>query len=56
VLIHFSIIPIVKIGIKTSKIVWMSLYLIHISLLIYTATYGSSNEKLGFASIMVLMT
>lgn len=42
VLIHFTIIPITKVGINTqSKYVWLPLYLLHQSLLMGLAIYGS---------------
>jgi hypothetical protein len=43
VIIHFSIILIVKVGIKTKKIVWMLMYFMHGTMLIGTAIYCSKH-------------
>lgn len=43
VVIHFSIILIVKVGIKTKKYVWMPLYVMHGALLLATAIYCSKH-------------
>ncbi len=55
--IHFTIIPITKIGIHTqTKYVWLPLYIFHQASLLGLAIWVSENEKLGFATVMMIMS
>lgn len=53
--IHFTIILIVKIGLKTSKRVYIPLYLAHITALLGTAMWFSEDDTFGFVCIIILM-
>ena len=52
--IHFSMIFLVKIALKTTLIIWLPLYIAHQSLLFGYAISVSLNNELGFASVFIL--
>lgn len=54
-LIHFSIIPIVFLAVKTSKYLWLPIYAIHQIVLMYYGISASQNEDIGFACIFIIM-
>ena len=53
--IFYSIILVLKLALKTSKVVWMPVYLLHISSSIWVSIQFSRNEELGFASVIIIM-
>lgn len=55
VLVHFTIIPILFIALKTSKWVWIPLYIIHQCALINIGVKAALNHTLGFASILIAL-
>ena len=55
VLIHFSIIPLVKIALKTKIFVWLPLYISHILCIVYFSLQVSYTANLGFASVFIIM-
>lgn len=55
--IHYTIVPITKFCIKhPKKYIWLPLYLVHQCMLMGLAIWVSENVKLGFASVMIVMT
>ena len=52
--IHFTIIFLVKIALKTTIKVWLPLYILHQALLYGYAISVSLNNELGFASVFIL--
>jgi hypothetical protein len=54
-LIFFCIIFITKIALKTTRYIWIPLYLCHITVLLSAATYFSKSSEMGFGSVIIIM-
>ena len=53
--VHYTIILIVFVGVKSSKKIWIPLYIIHQYALIHVGIYESYTHNLGFASVFILL-
>lgn len=53
-IIHFSVIIVVSIALKTTAIVWMPLYILHQASLFGFAVWCIITNQLGFASVFVI--
>lgn len=53
--IHFSIIVIVFVSVKSSKWVWIPLYVLHQVALLYVGIKEATTHPLGFASVFIVL-
>ena len=53
--VFYLILVVTKIALRTSRYVWIPLYITHLSLILYVATHFAGTKHLGFASIIIIM-
>lgn len=54
-ILHYTIVILVFIALRTSKTVWMPLYVLHLTALLYFGISEANNNPLGFASKFIVL-
>ena len=53
--VFFGIVLVTKLALRTSRFIWIPIYIIHCSINFFIAMHNAKSEDLGFASVVIIM-